>query len=526
MHLLLAGTTVNKVITAFSWMLIHSLWQGLFLAIVTGIALVFAKRSSPAYRYNLALILFILFIAACGLTFVYEWQNAAATTELMPLAGNIGVNLSSVFFNAHSAKQLVTTFTNYFSANAPFIIMVWFIVFLFKSVKMISCLVYNQRIRNYQVYQPSAYWVNKVNDFSAKLKLSKAVKLLQSGYVKVPVVIGHLKPVILIPVGLLAGLPAEQVEAILLHELAHIKRNDYFVNFLQNIAEAVFFFNPGLLWISSLLKEERENCCDDIALQQTNNKMELVQALISFKEHELYGSAYATAFPGKKNYLMRRVVRILHNKNKALGIGEKIFLTVSILLLGLVVTTAAVARIKEYTSTSFKKEIHTGKITTQANKDLIQAISSRKTRVSKKHVNLPAKLKMTNGISLINEIKPRNGIANVPDEEGFMMNSKPVELAKQQGEGESLRAELLKKEVLQARLRADKERKNAALNRLQAEKDRARAVLDRIQAEKDRAQADRDREQAVIDRAQAVKDRAQAEIDRQQSIKTRANVQN
>ena len=110
-----------------------------------------------------------------------------------------------------------------------------------------------------------------------------------------PVVIGHLKPVILIPLGCLAGLPADQVEAILLHELAHIRRSDYFVNFLQNITESIFFFNPGLLWISSLIKEERENCCDDIALEQTKNKRGLVQALISFKEQELYGSGSALA---------------------------------------------------------------------------------------------------------------------------------------------------------------------------------------------------------------------------------------
>ncbi|MDB5088804.1 MAG: hypothetical protein JWR09_2798, partial [Mucilaginibacter sp.] len=210
MHLLLISTTLNKMITAFSWMLIHSLWQGLFLAIVTGAALVLAKRASSAYRYNLALILFMLFIIACGLTFVYEWQSAAAATVLTPFTGNIGVNASSLFFNVHSVKQLVKTFTDYFSANAPFIILIWFMVFLFKSVKMISCLAYNQRIRNYQVYQPSEFWVNKVNLFSEKLKITKAVKLLQSGYIKVPVVVGHLKPVILMPVGLLAGLPMEQ----------------------------------------------------------------------------------------------------------------------------------------------------------------------------------------------------------------------------------------------------------------------------------------------------------------------------
>ncbi|WP_073405227.1 M56 family metallopeptidase [Mucilaginibacter sp. OK098] len=534
MHLLLISTTINKMITAFSWMLIHSLWQGLFLAIVTGAALVLAKRASSAYRYNLALILFMLFIAVCGLTFVYEWQSAAAATVLTPFTGNIGVNASSLFFNVHSVKQLVKTFTDYFSANAPFIILIWFMVFLFKSVKMISCLAYNQRIRNYQVYQPSEFWVNKVNLFSEKLKITKAVKLLQSGYIKVPVVVGHLKPVILMPVGLLAGLPMEQVEAILLHELAHIKRNDYFINFLQNVAEAVFFFNPGLLWISSLLKEERENCCDDIALQQTNNKIELVKALVSFKEHELYGSAYATAFPGKKNYLMRRVVRIMHNKNKTFGRSEKIFFITSILLFGLIVTTAAVARIKEYTKASFKEAAPISKTTVEPTMTVITAIAAKKVRLNKRHGGLPLRSKMINGIAGINKAEAIEVAENVKInrvEPAEAASIKQPEIIKQQADNGSTQAEKDRRNAEQARIQSERDRKEAEQSRMQAMKDQEQARQDRIQAEKDRAQADLDRAQAVKDRAQAdkdraqaVKDRAQAELDRQQFAKNKASV--
>jgi bla regulator protein BlaR1 len=533
MHLLLINTTLNKIITAFSWMLIHSLWQGLFLAIVTGVALVFAKRSSPAYRYNLALILFMLFITGSGLTFVYEWQSTTIATALTPLPGNIGVNVSSLFFNVHSVKQLIKTFTDYFSANAPFIILIWFMVFLFKSVKMISCLAYNQRIRNYQVYQPSEFWANRVSLFSEKLKITKVVKLLQSGYIKVPVVVGHLKPVILMPVGLLAGLPMEQVEAILLHELAHIKRNDYFINFLQNIAEAVFFFNPGLLWISSLLKEERENCCDDIALQQTNNKMELVQALISFKEHELYGSAYATAFPGKKNYLMRRVVRILHNQNKTFGRSEKIFFITSILLFGLIVSTAAVARIKEFTKISFKEDNHINKTIVQPNKPVVAAITAKR-RLNKRHVGLIRRPVMTNGIESINKTEAMKAAANVktsPVEPAGQVSSKQPEMIKQQPDDGRVEAEKDRGNTEQGRVQSERDRKEAEQSKMQAMKDQEHARLDRIQAEKDRAQADidraqvvRDRAQANQDRAQAVKDRAQAGLDRQQSAKSKISI--
>jgi len=335
------------------------------------------------------------------------------------------------------------------------------------------------------------------------------------------------------PVGLLAGLPMEQVEAILLHELAHIKRNDYFVNFLQNIAEAVFFFNPGLLWISSLLKEERENCCDDIALQQTNNKMELVQALISFKEHELYGSAYATAFPGKKNYLMRRVVRILHNKNKAFGRSEKIFFITSILLFGLVVTTAAVARIKEYTKTSSREITPISKPVVEPGKAVVAAITTKKVKLNKRHSDLPLRSKMINGIPGIDEAA---AMKIATDEKGPVEHADPVdnrhlEIMKQQADDSRVQLERDRNLAVQSRVQSERDRREAEQSRMQAMKDQEQARLDRIQAEKDRAQADIDRAQAVKDRAQAdkdraqaVKDRAQAELDRQQSAKNKASV--
>src|SRR4030095_11498069 len=95
---------------------------------------------------------------------------------------------------------------------------------------------------------------------------------LQSSLTKVPVVIGHLKPVILFPIGILNSLPQNEVEAILLHELAHIARNDFLINLLQQFTEIIFFFNPAVIWVSSCIKSERENCCDDIAISVTQDK--------------------------------------------------------------------------------------------------------------------------------------------------------------------------------------------------------------------------------------------------------------
>ena len=360
MHLLLTTTPLaDRLIQAFSWMLIHSLWQGLLLAVFTAVVLLFTRRSSAAVRYNLVLVQFLLFVLACAGTFIWEW-NKSPLPAVVPLAGTIGGNATHLFnLDAESIKQFATTSIRYFTANAPAVVLLWlFVLFIFRSVSGNGQAWFRSTVL--KTSTPMRLLLtgkDRVEVLCQKLQLKRGVQLLESTFVKVPMVIGHLKPVILIPMGLLAGLPAEQVEAVLLHELAHIRRHDYFVNFLQTIAETVFFFNPGLLWISSLLRDERENCCDDIALAQTKNKTEFVQALISFKEHALYGTAYQMAFPGKKNHLLRRVTRILNNKNKTLGPAEKVFFMMGIVILSVIVATAAIAQIKTVDYVSAKKKI-------------------------------------------------------------------------------------------------------------------------------------------------------------------------
>ncbi len=196
-------------------------------------------------------------------------------------------------------------------------------------------MIYTQHIRNHKIYQPAARWNDLIARRCGQLRISKPVILLESELMKVPAVFGHLKPVIFVPLGILANLPPRQVEAILIHELAHIQRSDYLMNLLQNVAESVFFFNPAVSWMSSLIREERENCCDDVAIGLTNDKTQFVESLISFRALSLFNhSKYLTAFPGNRNQLLNRVTRIVHNKNKTLNPMENIFLAASLTIFG------------------------------------------------------------------------------------------------------------------------------------------------------------------------------------------------
>src|SRR5204862_7511696 len=109
---------------------------------------------------------------------------------------------------------------------------------------------------------PDNDWSNIVQQLARQLHIDRVIPLAQSAHINAPLVIGYIKPVIMIPVGMFSGLSPEQIETIFIHELAHIKRHDYFINVLQSIIEALFFFNPFIWIVSNIIRREREYCCD------------------------------------------------------------------------------------------------------------------------------------------------------------------------------------------------------------------------------------------------------------------------
>jgi bla regulator protein BlaR1 len=326
----------TDLIQAFSWTLIHSLWQGLVLAIAAGVLLLATKKSRPALRYNLLTGLMLFFTVANVITFYLEF-NWTGTENVV--TGN-GLRLGSsatvtqemasttVPNKSDSALQVVL---NICSENAIFIVMVWLAVFLTKSVQAVSGLMYLNKLRKRQVESAAEHWQHKLRQLSRKINIRSEVLLLESEMVSVPAVIGFFKPVILVPIGFLTSLPYGQVEAILLHELAHIRRQDFLVNLFQSFAESIYFFNPAVIWVSRLIREEREHCCDDMAIAVMQNKKEFVNALVVFQQHQLSEQNQVIAFAGKRNHLLDRIKRIIYNNNKQLNAMEKLFVTASVL---------------------------------------------------------------------------------------------------------------------------------------------------------------------------------------------------
>lgn len=323
----------NAFAKAIGWTLVHSLWQGLIVAAVAGLLLLTGKQLTPARRYKLLAALFAVFLLGALTTFFIQWQ---AHTEVIPIAATMVEGTPAALTVPHEFSSIprvlsVEAFTTYFNNHVEWIVATWFVIFLIRALRLTGYVGYAYRLRRYKTVAVPA-WQKKIEELAVQMKMQTKVILRESAIIKVPVVIGFFKPVILLPLGILYNLPMDQVEAILLHELAHIRRKDYLVNLLQCVGETVFFFHPAVWWLSSLIRQERENCCDDMAIAANGNKTIYVQALASFHEYVVSPPLYAPAFPGEKYPVLQRIRRIIYNNNKNLSNMEKVFLSSGLIL--------------------------------------------------------------------------------------------------------------------------------------------------------------------------------------------------
>jgi len=485
------------MIQVICWVLIHSLWQGAVLAVAAGCSLAGTRRSAAAVRYWLLGGLLFLFLAACGLTFLYE----------LYLAGEIGGTGESGNTGAAYALAAGSGMVRRFcEANAEWIVCMWFVVAAVKAVRMAGGWGYVHAISRHGHKEAPEQWVQLVERWAGQLAIRRRVRLLESRLVQAPMVVGHLKPVIFIPLGLINHLPPDEIESVLLHELAHIRRHDYLVNLMQQLSECVFFFNPGLLWVSSLLREERENCCDDIAIAQTGDRVRLVRALVRIKEHSM-GVAVVAFRPGGKRQLLRRVLRIAQQRNQGFNGGERFFLSASCLVLLILLLSVhrgggGVVAEKRLEVQGQAMDGHPAAVVAgvEVPGPELMAVLREQQRVAQ---NMEwAKQQLT--ILYQHKVKAGRGLKNRVQ---VQQNLAQVELNRVQAERD--------------RAQAERERLQVERDREQAVKDRAQAELDRMQAVRDREQADRDRQQAERDKAQAERDRQQAELQRQQTARQR-----
>ena len=352
----------DSAVRAICWTLIQSLWIGLLIALLCGIIIATTRKSAAALRYRLLCCLLVLFVTSMVVTFTIEVHINGAPTVLptppvfvITVASPSAAQQATVVLN----RGLIDRTREFLNQNINIIFIAWLLLFLLKSLKMVSGLLYIQRIRNYKIHAVTEELKHKIEYLSSQIGIRRVVRLMQSELVKVPVAVGWLKPMILLPLGIALQLTPEQLEGILWHELAHIRRRDYLVNILQGLVETVFFFNPGLLWLSSLIRAEREACCDDMVLSRMSHKGNYLEALLAFGYGEFNQTGFAMGL-GSGNQLRERLKRMINRENKRLSVVEKIVLVSGIITLSTFAgLTKANKKVSRYLiSTAIEKAVH------------------------------------------------------------------------------------------------------------------------------------------------------------------------
>ncbi|MBN3584790.1 M56 family metallopeptidase [Algoriphagus aestuarii] len=287
------------------------------------------KNWKSSTRYNLLTSSFFLFMLGILVTFYLgltsNSSNVLAVTNI--LSDTIQPqSKSGLIFSVHSIVDRLYGYYDYYLAHFDrLIVLIWFVVLCFRLSQMLIDLFYLEKLKSSKLSISDSRIEQSLQAMVSRLNIKIKVSAFESPLVKSPLMIGLIKPMILFPIGLATMMPLHQIEAILAHELAHIKRMDFLINMVQSILEVIFFFNLPVTWISSLIRQEREQCCDDIALELTGNKKEYVSTLVQFLE--LKSPTLQVSFSTNKKSVLTRVKRIFGIPNPTFNLLEKFFLS-------------------------------------------------------------------------------------------------------------------------------------------------------------------------------------------------------
>ena len=300
------------------WALIHFVWQGAAIAAAASVLLRLTRHRSASTRYVIACVGLAAMLAAPLVTARLMW-----TTPSSPIGGAsatvTGPDVAQAFPGPLASKtgevrQGSPTRVSEGASPAieriiPGVTVAWMAGVLLLLARMAGGWWRVRRLHHVALSTASSRWQTACRRLAYRLGLPAAAHVVESALVDVPTVVGWLRPAILLPIAALASLTPEQIEAILAHELAHIRRHDYAVNVLQTLAETLLFYHPLVWWISKRIRVEREHCCDDIAIAICGDPVGYAQALAELESWRTSAATMVMAATGGS--LLDRVRRIL-----------------------------------------------------------------------------------------------------------------------------------------------------------------------------------------------------------------------
>jgi TonB family protein len=293
--------TTLQIIDALGWTLLHSVWQGAVIAAALWLALAALRDASAATRYALVGGAVLLFALSPLATFFIVFESHAAS--LVTQQALITLSPASIVSTSEPSSLFAE-----FERFLPLMVLVWTIGVLLRATRVAvewrraSSFLADGALAPDQALQQS------FDRLVAQIAPRLNPVLMISDRICVPSVVGWLKPVVLLPTSVIAGLSPIQLELILAHELAHIRRHDYLINLMQIVLETLMFYHPAVHWMSRLMRDLREECCDDIVVARRGERVAYARALADLESLRQHDGAICMAATGGQ--LFERITRI------------------------------------------------------------------------------------------------------------------------------------------------------------------------------------------------------------------------
>jgi beta-lactamase regulating signal transducer with metallopeptidase domain len=318
----------SAFLKALGWALLDSFWQMGILWLLYVLLTGNGRRFQSPRRHTLALISLAAGSIWFLITLIFHFSELVITNGTSVYILN---NNSSIDTEAY-----LTSFGRLLEPALPYLSIAYLGAIIFLFIRL-----YRQYYVTQKLFSTGTYKVDPdlrvfLQTIAARMGIKKSVRIWLSDFVDTPLTIGFWKPVILLPVAVINHLSVSQAEAIVLHELNHIRRNDYLINLLIACMDIILFFNPFVRILTHIIKNERENSCDDMVLQFRYDAGQYAQALLLLEKNRIYTPALTIAATGKsKKLLLNRVERLLNKKSSGTPISQKLIaFFLSALLLG------------------------------------------------------------------------------------------------------------------------------------------------------------------------------------------------
>jgi beta-lactamase regulating signal transducer with metallopeptidase domain/beta-lactamase class D len=326
------------LIHQIGWSLIHSLWQDALIGLVLAAILKLLSRAKPQSRYFIAWVaLAAMIILPVVTTYVLHTRqtepldmvvddDSAAVMSVDPNLQNIRVIGNEPIVGTRKTNWVNRTITETRNTSErvekvlPWLILLWLIGVVIYAIKLSGSLFYTANLRKLSANVSNPMLDDLVNELTSQLSIKRKIKICESSLIIVPMTIGWIYPLILIPPSGLLGLTPFQLQAIISHELIHIRRYDFLINFLQRVVETLLFYHPAVIWTSRRIGEEREYICDDLTLALCKDSVGYARALTKVARFQRQAEQLAVA--ATDGELKDRIYRLISNSQNP-GFSKK-----------------------------------------------------------------------------------------------------------------------------------------------------------------------------------------------------------